>query len=159
MSSGWKGRTKDSKKFEKAIESTWKRKQTQAGLVCRLTSGWKGRLRAAHSDAPQPRVRRQIHKRLVDFSHIQFAIGCAPVEEANVLRYFFIGGEQECRESESKNGSLAVCAHRSATPKPVEEKRSSVAHRVAGRFDTPDIESLKVSGSPFKVRSVARLSH
>ena len=33
-----------------------------------------------------------------------------------------IGGEQECRESESKNGSLAVCAHGGATLKPVEEK-------------------------------------
>ena len=57
MSSGWKGRTKDWKRFEKAIERKWKRKQTQAGPVCRLTSGWKGRLRAAHSGAPQPRVR------------------------------------------------------------------------------------------------------
>ena len=50
-------------------------------------------------------------KRFVDFSHNQFAIGCAPVEEANVLRYRFIGGEHECRESESKNWFLAVGAH------------------------------------------------
>ena len=111
MSLGLKGRTKAQKKPVSGRKRTWKKTTTQAGPVCRLTSGWKGRLRAAHSGAPQPRVRRQIQKRFVYFSHNQFAIGRAPVEEANVLRYFFIGGEQECRESESKNGSLAVCAH------------------------------------------------
>ena len=50
-------------------------------------------------------------KRFVAFSYNQFAIGCAPVEEANVLRCRFIGDEHECRESESKNWSLAVGAH------------------------------------------------
>ena len=111
LSSGWKGRTKDWKKFEKGNEGSWKRNQTQAGLVCRLTSGSKGRLRAARYGAAHRRVRRHLQKRFVDFSHNQFAIGCAPVEEANVLRYCLIGGEHECRESESKNWSLAVCAH------------------------------------------------
>ena len=87
LPSAWKGRTRARKKSGKATEATWKRNKAQAGPVRRLTSQWSGRLRAARYGAAHRRVRRHLQKRFVDFSHNQFAIGCAPVEEANVLRY------------------------------------------------------------------------
>ena len=73
---------------ETALSSTVSAYQTiEKGR--RLTSQWSGRHRAAHFGAAHRRVRRQIQKRFVDFSHNQFAIGWAPVEEANVFHDLF----------------------------------------------------------------------
>ena len=38
------------------------------------------------------------------------------------------------------------------------KSKGSLVHRVAGRLGAPGLESLKVGGAPFKVRSVARRS-
>ena len=72
-----------------------------------------------------------------------------------MLRYLFHGGSLSVpRKHLLEFASCNVRTPQRGAGVHGRKSKGSLVHRVAGRLVAPDLESLKVGGPPFKVRSV-----